>query len=146
MVALSRPTSLHTAFRVSIATEHCPKRSVSTTGRTGFSSGFLKRAGSSASSTRAGSGSGAASPFAAALAALAAWGAVFNRGAGRVEEVRGVTMGTAIGLAVAYAPIGVALLLARLPAHRLSWRWPLPQARLQAPFLSWMHQSSRETM
>ena len=68
--------------------------------------------------------------FYAALAALAAWGAVFNRGAGRVEEVRGVPIGTAIGLAVAYAPIGVALLLARLSGDRLSWRWPFHKDRL----------------
>ena len=65
-----------------------------------------------------------------ALFPLTAWAAVYNRGPGRLTHVGGVDVATAVAAAVAYAPIGLALLLARLSADRMSWRWPFHKERL----------------
>ena len=59
-----------------------------------------------------------------ALFVLAVWAAAFNTGKGAVTEFGGVLIGEAVGFAVAYSPVLVAMLLALASKDKLSWRWP----------------------
>jgi sterol desaturase/sphingolipid hydroxylase (fatty acid hydroxylase superfamily) len=65
-----------------------------------------------------------------ALWPLVVWGAVFNHGETRVEEIAGVTTPTFIASVVAYAPVALALALAFVSGDRMSWRWPFHRERL----------------
>ena len=85
--------------------------------------------------------------FCAALFPLMLWAAVLNHkggetGAGmasaifpdRVETLGGWPVADVVACVVAYAPIGLALLLARLSGDRMSWRWPFHKEKVLGTF------------
>jgi len=80
---------------------------------------------------------GAYTLFWAALFPLMWWGAIGNRTAdgGRiVSEVMGVPIATVLGGVIAYSPVIVAMVLAKVAGDRLSWRWPFQKERVVGAF------------
>lgn len=71
-----------------------------------------------------------------ALWPLAYWAFVVNQGPARRVRAIGIGGGllvpieVAVGCAIAYGPVVLALVLARLSGDRMSWRWPFHKERL----------------
>lgn len=65
-----------------------------------------------------------------ALFVLVPWAVVFNQGPGRVSEIAGVPIATAVGIITAYSPPVVAMLLCSAFRDRMSWRWPFHKEAL----------------
>jgi hypothetical protein len=62
--------------------------------------------------------------FTASLFPLMAWAAISNQGTSRVHAMHGWPTETIVANIVAYGPISVAMVLAKLSGDRMSWRWP----------------------